>query len=269
MLKYLAIFAIATLVAISVSGQPDKAADHKQDKAQQNAQPVPAPKAPDEKTQGATHQASPNPDPPQRDTPLKRPEWWAVAIAITTLIAVGYQAWLMRDTARRQLRAYVVVERGIVANVADPPAMPGEKIETVARIMNPRAGPHAQITIKNTGQTPAYNLVHWAGIGLFEWPLKTILPSTMPKPDSNYWNVLGPDVPEVKTLRMPQRLSSDQIQGLNNGKMAIYCYGEIRYKDAFKKTRFTRYRCMYATPHCGIIGIGTDLVYCEEGNEAD
>ena len=176
---------------------------------------------------------------------------------------------IMIRTGRRQLRAYVVVERGIVANVADPPAgMSREKINTVARILDPQAGPHAQITIKNTGQTPAYDLVHWALIDIRELPLQALFPP-MPKPPASFWNVLGPGVPEVKTLRMPERLTPQQIEGLRNGTMAIYCHGEIRYRDAFKKRRTTRYRCMYATPACGIIGIGTDLVYCEEGNEAN
>lgn len=183
------------------------------------------------------------------------------ALIITIAIMIG--------NGRRQLRAYVVVERGIIANVADPPAgMPREKIDTVARILDPQTGPHAQITIKNTGQTPAYNLVHWALISIREFPLRTQFPS-MPIPPASYWNVLGSGVPEVKTLRMSERLAPEQIEGLRNGTMAIYCHGEIRYKDAFKKSRTTRYRCMYVTPACGVIGIGTDLVYCEEGNEAD
>jgi len=183
----------------------------------------------------------------------------------------GVLAWLtiltMRWSSERQLRAYVVVERGIIANVANPVHNRRDSPETVARIIDPQAGPHAQITIKNTGQTPAYNLVHWASMDIREYPLTTELPP-MPQPEHSFWNVLGTSVPEVKTLRMPRPLTEEEIEGLRNGSRAIYCHGEIMYKDAFKK-RWARYRCMYVAPACGIIGIGTDLVYCEEGNEAN
>jgi hypothetical protein len=66
---------------------------------------------------------------------------------------------------------------------------------------------------------------------------------------------------------MPNPLTPEEVQGLRDGTMAIYCYGEVRYRDVFKKAQWTRYRAMYSI-HSGIIGIGTDLIYCEEGNEA-
>lgn len=184
------------------------------------------------------------------------------------VVAANAARALAEDTAKRQLRAYVTVERGIIANVANPIHNRSDKPETVARIIDPQAGPTAQITIKNTGQTPAYNLIHWASIDIREYPLTTELPS-MPPPEHSYRNVLGPSVPEVKTLRMPRPLTTEEIEGLRNGSRAIYCHGEIGYRDAFKEDRWTRYRCMYVTPACGIIGIGTDLVYCEKGNEAN
>jgi hypothetical protein len=193
--------------------------------------------------------------------------WAGISAALQFLALVATIAVMIRN-GHRQLRAYVVVERGIVANVANPPpGLPGERIETVARIMNPQAGPHAQITIKNAGQTPAYDLVHWASIDIREYPLNSLLPP-MPKPPSPFWTVLGPGIPEVKTLRMLQPLSPEQIEGLRRGTLAIYCYGEIRYRDAFRKSRRTRYRCMYSV-QSGIIGVGTDLIYCEDGNEAN
>ncbi|MGO9325209.1 MAG: hypothetical protein ACLP07_11670 [Terracidiphilus sp.] len=200
--------------------------------------------------------------------PANLSNWILASLGVIGGILALFTILTMRWSAERQLRAYVTVERGIIANVANPVHNRKDNPETVARIIDPQAGPTAQITIKNTGQTPAYNLIHWGSIDIREYPLTTKLP-TMPKPDHSYWNVLGPTVPEVKTLRMPRPLTAEEIEGLRNGFRAIYCNGEIRYKDAFKKKRWTRYRCMYVAPACGIIGIGTDLVYCEEGNEAN
>ena len=200
--------------------------------------------------------------------PANLSNWILAGLGVIGGVLALFTILTMRWSSERQLRAYVTVERGIIANVANPIHNRRDNPETVARIIDPQAGPTAQITIKNTGQTPAYDLIHWASIDIREYPLTTKLPP-MPEPEHSYWNVLGPTVPEVKTLRMPRPLTAEEIEGLRNGSRAIYCHGEIRYKDAFKKKRWTRYRCMYVAPACGIVGIGTDLVYCEEGNEAD
>jgi hypothetical protein len=204
---------------------------------------------------------------------LKKPEWVIVYItaaytivSLAALMAILWQVVVTKDTARRQLRAYVLVERGIIGNVANPIPGPGEKIETVARILLPTAGPNAQITIKNTGQTPAYELVHWGRICIQEFPLTSQLPP-MPTPEAKFWTVMGPGIVEVKTLRLPKALDSNQIQGLRDGTMAIYCHGEVAYRDAFKKKRVTKYRCMYSAVG-GIIGVNTDLTYCDDGNTA-
>ena len=203
----------------------------------------------------------------------KKPEWVIVYItaaytivSLAALITILWQVVVTKDTARRQLRAYVLVERGIIGNVANPIPGPGEKIETVARILLPTAGPSAQITIKNTGQTPAYELVHWGRICIQEFPLTSQLPP-MPTPEAKFWTVMGPGIAEVKTLRLPKALDSNQIQGLRDGTMAIYCHGEVVYRDAFKKKRVTKYRCMYSAVG-GIIGVNTDLTYCDDGNTA-
>lgn len=233
-------------------------------------QPAPKPTVADESPDG-------NPQPrTTQDVAVKEQHDWGITekIAIYALVIGLFQFGalvativVMIRTARRQLRAYVAVERGIIANVADPPTPKGEKIETVARILHPDAGPTIQITIKNSGQTPAYDLVHWATARLDKFPLETELAS-MPDPRSKYRNVVGPGIPEVKTIRLPKPLELPEKIGLREGSLAIYCWGEIVYRDAFGKRRYTRYRCMYGYM-CGIIGVATDMVYCEEGNEAD
>jgi hypothetical protein len=49
--------------------------------------------------------------------------------------------------------------------------------------------------------------------------------------------------------------------------MAIYVFGEIKYKDIFKTERSTRFRMMYG----GGGGAAPDgaLTFCEEGNDAN
>jgi hypothetical protein len=204
----------------------------------------------------------------------KLPAWISIdvaavstVIAFFTLVFFAVQVWLMRITAHRQLRAYVVAETGIVVNVADPIQSIGPKSETEARITHPEWGPVLRIQIKNTGQTPAYDVIHWAGFYFREWPLESALPP-IPAAEDRYRSTMGPGVPITKTLFFGPRLTDEQIKGLRDGTAALYCQGEILYRDAFKKKHFTRYRLMYHL-FGGAIGVNTDLTFAEEGNETD
>jgi hypothetical protein len=188
--------------------------------------------------------------------------------AFLQFVALVVTIWVMILNGRRQLRAYIVLERGIIGNVADPPSGPGERVHTVARLMQPLGGPVAIITIKNTGQTPAYEVVHWGNIAIREFPLTSELPE-MPKPAERHKSNLGPSIAITKTLRLPRPLSNEDIQALRESRMAIYCNGEIHYRDAFKKAHVTLYRCMYCAVNGEEIGTSTDLTLCEEGNTAD
>lgn len=186
---------------------------------------------------------------------------WGIRVALRTLDH-------MRESSEIQARAYVIVERGIIANVANPQTRYGEETATVARLLAPHAGPTVQITIKNTGQTPAYDLVHWGSISIREYPLLSGLP-TMPRPAVLFRSTLGSSVVEVKTIRLPNPLSAEQIRGLRESRMAIYSHGEIHYRDAFNRQRVTLYRVMYCAVTGIEIGVSTDLTLCEEGNEAN
>lgn len=145
--------------------------------------------------------------------------------AFLQFLALVVTIWVMILNGRRQLRAYIVVERGIIANVANPPDGPGERVQTVARLMQPLGGPVAQITIKNTGQTPAYEVVHWGNIATREFPLTSELPA-MPQPAERHKSNLGPSIVITKTLRLPRPLTEEEIQALRESRMAIYCNGE-------------------------------------------
>src|SRR5712671_1328997 len=59
----------------------------------------------------------------------------------------------MERTAERQLRAYVHVSGAKIVDVGKP------DVRT------------AQVSVRNCGQTPAYNMRFWVGIGVREFPL--------------------------------------------------------------------------------------------------
>jgi hypothetical protein len=202
---------------------------------------------------------------------LYRHYMWATIIgAVGALIGVAVLIWqtiLSRRSSERQLRAYVVCESASIYNVANPiPIFNGQVFTpTGAEIGNPGAGPGAVVNIKNTGQTPAYEVVHWANICFREYPLVASLPARIPGDGKFPTAILGSGVTSIKLLPLNPRLTDLQIASLRAGTEVVYVYGEITYKDAFGKGWSTRYRCMYH-PMGGAIGVSTTLNFCEEGN---
>jgi hypothetical protein len=216
-----------------------------------------------------SHSEQPNSD-------KKAPDWTlsdkiafiAAGAGFLQFLALVITIWTMHHFGRRQLRAYVVVERGIIGNIANPLISEGVTPETVARITNPQSTPVVQITIKNTGQTPAFETVHWGRICVDNFPLTSNFPP-MTDPGKRFWSFIGPGIAEVKTLKLQKILTEEETQRLHAGTLAIYCHGEIRYRDAFGKKHFTQYRVMYCAAAGAWIGVGTDLTVCEEGNRAN
>jgi hypothetical protein len=153
------------------------------------------------------------------------------------------------EVLRLQLRAYV--------NVASIQAIKDEDRPGVMVAM---------ITTINVGQTPAYDVVHLAGIAgaANDCPIQ---------PD---FTLAGKDIKRgtavmrgggKSTLELPTAgpLRPDQEAGVKSDTDSIYVFGEITYRDTFGVAHFTRYRAR-------VSGEGSDrglFKYTEEGNEAD
>ncbi len=175
-------------------------------------------------------------------------------IAIFTVIlgfATLFLWWATRNlvvdakkTAERQLRAYIW-------------ARPHTK-----RISNLSELSKDGVTfiVINNGQTPAYNVSHVIGIGVFDRPLKHGFPSEpgFGKRGSRF--VLNPGMTSELGAALPIEISEEEKTSIIVDKSsAIYIWGEIRYDDAFERHQVTKFR-MFSD------GIG--LHWCEEGNEA-
>jgi hypothetical protein len=196
----------------------------------------------------------------------------AVIASVVAFLQFGALVWtivVMIQNGRRQLRAYVVGELGTIGNVANPiPLYAGQVITpTGAEITNTACGPITYIQIKNSGQTPAYKVVHWGNICVREYPLISNLAPT-PTLSLKNASVLGPGIYSTKYLFLSAPLTAQEVSDLRAGTAAIYVYGEINYRDAFGKKRFTKYRLMHHVGQ-GAIGINTGLIFADEGNEAD
>jgi hypothetical protein len=133
-----------------------------------------------------------------------------------------------RETAERQLRAYLSIERSIRQD--------GE-------IQLPIFG----ITFKNCGQTPAYAGTFWVDIQIHPMPLKAELIPTDRKmigtfilPPTNTFSVDQLNDDSVASLTEPQ------IPEFREGNLAYYVFGRLDFIDAFGKARWLKFRSRYA-----------------------
>jgi hypothetical protein len=195
----------------------------------------------------------------------------AVIAILTFFLAIftGLLVWVgnkQERTTRRQMRAFVYLNNGSVYNIASPLAPLAIYKPTGAELVSPNEGPLAQLTIKNSGSTPAFKVMHWGNILVSDFPLKISLPPIQ-KSKNAPSSAIPPEGVNTKTIRIFQALTPDEVAGLRNGTKAIWIYGEINYRDAFRRKRTSRYR-LFHNNQSGAIGVSNDLTWAEGGNEA-
>lgn len=167
------------------------------------------------------------------------------ALSVAAIVAVRALR-MARDTARRELRAYVFP---IYAHIRDVRA----------------SRPTFVIDVKNFGQTPAYGLRMNTALHSGSHPLNTKL---VPEVQSSIATAqLAPQAALFDEIALNHSLSANEISALAEGSAAIYLFGEIEYFDIYKKKRWTTFRMRLGGPE----GIPTHgrLGYHEEGNDAD
>ena len=176
----------------------------------------------------------------------------AVVAAIVASFAAGFtgwQAWIAKDTAKRQLRGYLVIGSNDIPKLA-------EGIQ-----------PFVKATIENMGQTPTYDGAWISGINVLDYPLPEAIVNddcmnVLKHPTAPKW-VIGKSSPVEKWRDGPFQAS--EVKSIQDGKSAIYFHGRICYRDIFKEVRHTDF-CMYWKWEGS--GLGTGLT-CKEGNGGD
>ena len=158
---------------------------------------------------------------------------------------------------RRQLRAYVQPENvGLSEGSILTPPQP-------ARFNVPGIG----MMVKNTGQTPAYDVVSWGQIAIIQITQEDIalrVPSTI---EQRFPHTLGSGCTFTKALWHDRALTPPEIADILAGTRAIYYFGRIEYLDAFKKPHHTNFRLRYT----GLFPPLPNVIFnfCEEGNDSD
>lgn len=160
--------------------------------------------------------------------------WWAAvggfASAISTilvLIALYFafrSNWIARDTAKRQLRAYLTVSKIRVRRiVAD------KQIEV-------------DVSFKNTGQTPAKRITLFSGVKTAGTPTNEqfFFLDLIPLHDDASVVILGAGESSFADLKADPPETS--IANFAEGRWNLYVFGRIDYQDTFGSSHTTWFR---------------------------
>jgi hypothetical protein len=154
---------------------------------------------------------------------------WTLSDKIATIaIVVGFlqfavlvaTVWVMINTGRRQLRAYVHVTEARFTSFA------GDSIYLV--------------NYRNTGQTPAYDVASDIAVQLTRFPLAEQL--DVKGTGNKGVTTLGRDGDGHVRLEAPRALTPQEYDSVLKGESAVFVYGSVAYSDVFGKRRVTKYR---------------------------
>jgi len=206
--------------------------------------------------------------PQQHGFPTSRPPWnqapmpladevalGALLVGLAQAVALIWTVLLARSTARRQLRAYVGPETfDLLSGTAIQPPVPAKADE-----------PGCIVVCRNAGQTPAYDVRLHAEITVIEPKNENSL--VFPPLQPALYSVLGPNVSMNSPRNLSRNLTAGEIAEIRTGARAIYVFGRIEYRDAFKKSHFTTFRMRYS----GLwpLTAPASLTFAAQGNEAN
>jgi hypothetical protein len=189
---------------------------------------------------------------------------WRDPITIFTglLVLVGAsQVWFLRNTDKATTKAANAAKASADAVVSQLRSYLQIRLE-ITGIDEP--GPRVVTgELRNTGQTPAFDISHWTAIGCDKWPTEM----TFDKPSvivggSKF--TLGPT--EKSHFGPSLQLSDAQISGLKAGDLALFVWGRVEYRDAFDQPRWLTYRRVQG----GRFGFNEKkLAYMETGNDSN
>jgi hypothetical protein len=165
------------------------------------------------------------------------------------------QTEVASDTAMRQLRAYLCISKGRLNFTKEGPLEP-------------------QLHIVNGGQTPAYEVRSWIEVAVREHPPFHGTPDLAGFRDElQAVGIIPPNGENIMVSRkVPMAVAEKTF--LQTRFQILYVYGEITYKDAFGKDRYTKFRLIFGGPtgcRRKIDKDGEEMGYLSmdsEGNEA-
>ena len=146
-------------------------------------------------------------------------------------------------TSKQQLRAYIFPE------------------EFNMRRFTVNQRPHIQISLKNAGQTPAWNVRCRFDAEILPFPSAEDIITD----EVQSFGCIGPGGYQSLAIELGPLIEADAI-AISNRTSAIYVAGRVEYEDAFKRPQWLTFRAFYGGP----LGPSDNEVMASapEGNDA-
>ena len=150
----------------------------------------------------------------------------SLLVIVTFLVAVA--TWdLVRgaqDTAKRQLRAYLSVNPKNINS------------------LTPAANASVILSIRNTGQTPAYEVRHTDIVQICPYPLPANYPFPQLPPFGPSRTIVHPDREFDGSVRSVAPFNQAQINAIvTPTNTRLYVFGRSEYEDAFKLPHYVQF----------------------------
>jgi hypothetical protein len=180
----------------------------------------------------------------------------ACIAGFSQFVALLVTICIMIRNGRRQLRAHVFPnDISIVdGSLLDPPEMHKADIPAISML------------IKNSGQTPAYDVVSWLKIEVI--PVAEEGSLSVPALAKKHSTAVGTGCTFNKALWFDRPITADEKEGILGGTLGIYAHGRIEYRDVFKIRHFSNFRLVYTGKVFPPIK-GAVMGFCEHGNSAN
>ena len=157
-------------------------------------------------------------------------------------------------TAERQLRAYVFLDPENEMTFVSPAS-------TTSTI-------EIEIHVRNTGLTPAYDVVGESWVALDVWPIPENFNFSGPpsgQPDNRF--IIPPNSRIHYHTGTARPMTAQELAAMESGTACIYVYGRISYRDAFDKPRYTNF--CYASTTLHKLGYTKTLAMSDRHNDAN
>jgi hypothetical protein len=156
--------------------------------------------------------------------------FWLLLFSLVAASGAAVAGWwtvsVMRDTAQREMRAYVGIYSGAIR---------------LATLTEGGIGIDVSIDFKNEGNTPAYDFTTWMRAPVIREPDSIPFGDTPPISDRTGASILAPHT--MAHTHWTIAASAEELTELRSGKKRVFAWGGADYTDAFGYARHFKFRC--------------------------
>ncbi|MGA2904906.1 MAG: hypothetical protein ABSD98_13805 [Candidatus Korobacteraceae bacterium] len=241
---YIAVFALCIIAAIMTT-EPQNSATLRQNNSQAQAYgSVPTAETPEHDRKARDDSEKTGSNSPRWYTPLERPEWDAVIVAVGALLVIGWQSWETRKAAQateKNTELYINRERARLRIDMKPLVLPAETDFTFNTV---------DFTVSVYGQTDAFITDSLCVAYIFPWELvnNPELGDRVMFPIHSLPSVVGANGHPVdcSVLLGPKGgPDNTRIDEAKARRMFVGMRGFIKYKDVFDRERETAFRYVW------------------------